>query len=82
MVYNDAWRPFHLALLSASGLASLAFAIVWPSDAQADIDGKTLANSGQLPLPSGQFIRLQAATGAVLLPLTPRPARCGTSTHN
>jgi len=71
MVYNDACGPLRLALLSASVPASLACAVGGPSDARADIGDKSPDNSGQLPFQSVQFITSQAATGVVLLSLSP-----------
>ena len=53
-------------LLAAAVLAGLQWGV-----ARADIDDGTLDNTGQLPLPSGQFITPTAATGAVFMPLNP-----------
>lgn len=71
IVCNDACGPLRLALLSANVLASPVCAVAWPSNARAEIGDKIPDNSGQLPLQSVQFITLQAATGVVLLSLSP-----------
>jgi len=57
---------FRWSLLGATVLAGLCCGI-----ARADIDDGELDNSGQLPLPSGQFVTPTAATGAVFTTLNP-----------
>ena len=59
-------RLFRRSLLGATVLAGLQCGI-----ARADIDDGTLDNSGQLPLPSGQFVTPTAATGAIFTTLNP-----------
>ncbi len=54
-------------LLGATIVAGMASA----RPVKAEIDDGKLANSGQLPLSSGQFITPMAATGAVFQPLNP-----------
>lgn len=71
MAHHHGLALLRSSLLGASILAGSAAAIAWPTAARADIDDKTLDNNGQLPLPSGQFVTPQAATGAVFLPLNP-----------
>jgi YVTN family beta-propeller protein len=59
-------RLFRSALLGATMLAGLHCGI-----ARADIDDGTLDNTGQLPLPSGQFVTPTAATGSSFKSLNP-----------
>jgi YVTN family beta-propeller protein len=63
---QDLRNRFRLSLLAASMLAGLHC-----GGARADIDDGTLDNTGQLPLPSGQFVTPAAATGAVFTTLNP-----------
>jgi YVTN family beta-propeller protein len=57
---------FRCWLLGATVLAGL-----WCGVARADIDDGELDNTGQLPLPSGQFVTPTAATGAIFTTLNP-----------
>ena len=66
MQYPRFGNSFRLPLLAATMLAGISC-----GSARADIDDGTLDNTGQLPLPSGQFVTPAAATGAVFATLNP-----------
>ena len=66
MRMNKDMNRFRWTLLGATVLAGL-----YCGTARADIDDGELDNTGQLPLPSGQFVTPTAATGAVFTTLNP-----------
>jgi YVTN family beta-propeller protein len=63
---NHGLNLFRWSLLGATVLAGIHCGV-----ARADIDDGTLDDTGQLPLPSGQFITPTAATGASFTTLNP-----------
>ena len=74
---NRGLNLFRRSLLGATVLAGVHCGL-----ARADIDDGTLDNTGQLPLPSGQFVTPTAATGAVFTTLNPGLAAHPTFTAN
>jgi YVTN family beta-propeller protein len=63
---NQGLNLFRRSLLGATVLAGIHCGV-----ARADIDDGTLDDTGQLPLPSGQFITPTAATGSTFTTLNP-----------